>query len=128
MLASAAGYENVVRLWDVAKGRPLRTLHGHTFNRVICDIAFSPDGKTLASAAFDGTVRFWNPKTGAQTKQLDRFGVITAIDFSPDGKRLALGGTKAIIIWDIESWQAVVTVEREPLPQIPSNSVPAMQN
>ena len=53
MLASA-GNDKTVRLWDVHTGKQLRTLKGH--RNGVTSVAFSPDGKTLASSSWDGTV------------------------------------------------------------------------
>ncbi|MBN9518627.1 hypothetical protein J0H58_08925 [bacterium] len=48
---------------------PLRTLKGHTAR--VGPMAFSPDGKVLATGADDGTVRLWDPLTGAELAQLE---------------------------------------------------------
>jgi WD40 repeat protein len=46
-----------VRIWDPATGRTLKTLTGHTSD--VYAVAYAPDGKSLAIAADDGTVRIW---------------------------------------------------------------------
>ena len=53
-------------------------------------VAFSPDGKLLATADADGTVRVWNPPGGqAPLATYTGIGAVNAVAFSPDGKLLA---------------------------------------
>ena len=84
-----------VRLWNPATGRPVATFQTHTGPSTgVYGVAFSPDGKLLASGAWDGTIRAWNPAThqpvGAplQTGNGPAGGVF-ALVFSPNGKLLA---------------------------------------
>jgi WD40 repeat protein len=57
------------------------------------DVAFSPDGKTLAAASGDGTVQLWDVVNGSLIEKLKgHSGGVRAVVFSPDGRTLASGG------------------------------------
>jgi WD40 repeat protein len=77
------------------------TLHGHT-DDVPC-MAFSPDGKTLASASGNKTIKLWDVATGKEQASLQgHTNTITSVAFSPNGKLLASASQdKSIKLWDV---------------------------
>jgi WD40 repeat protein len=81
----------IARVWSAGDGRFLDVLKGHT--AFVKALAFSPDGKTLATGSFDSTIKLWNvtdfaqPPLTLQGHTAAVYGVI----FSPDGKRLLSG-------------------------------------
>jgi WD40 repeat protein len=85
-VAFAAGKD--IKLYDPDSGKELRTLAGHTGG--VTSLAFSADGKQLASGSLDQTVRTWDPAEGKQTHLLrGHTRRVSGVTFSPDGKLVA---------------------------------------
>jgi WD40 repeat protein len=88
-----------VRIYAVSSGREAATLTGHD-SRIGC-LAYSPDGKRLATGSSDQTVKLWDPTTGQELLTLTgHTGHITGMAFSPDGRRLTSSTFDEVRIWD----------------------------
>jgi len=99
-LLATAGYDGLVRVWDVATRQPKHDLKKHKgWARAV---AFSPDGTRLASAGEDGAIVLWDPATGGEVKSIAAHeGAATCLAFSPDGQTLASGGSdKLVKLWN----------------------------
>jgi WD40 repeat protein len=97
-----------IHLWDIATGKELHCLPGRDSG----PMAFSPDGKTLATAEadrgekkHDTAIHLWDVSTGKERRQLTgRWQGVHHLTFSPDGATLAwLDTDSRVLIWDLGS-------------------------
>jgi len=119
-LLATAGYDLRVRLWEVSTGSEVQVLWGHIltkYSRIrkagtglgVSDVAFSPDGKLLASAGSDAVVCLWEVSTGEGVHRLvGHTDEVEAVAFSPDGKLLASGARdKMVRLWEVSTGSPV---------------------
>jgi WD40 repeat protein/serine/threonine protein kinase len=88
-------------------GDEVAVCSGH--QRLVRDVVFSPDGRLLATAADDGTVKLWDPATGKEMRTLPR-SFPSRLTFSPDGARLASTSASSedmVRLWDVTTGEVV---------------------
>lgn len=117
ILASVAGNTEdfAIHLWDVMSREVIGTLRGHS--DIVWDLAFSPNGKLLASVSSDKTAKVWDWQNRELLKSLDFPSEVVSVSFSPDGQILAVGGAddspnqlKKAAIWTVSvgSWDPLI--------------------
>jgi WD40 repeat protein len=106
----ADGHNDLV-LGDVATGATLATLRGHT--AVVTSVAFTADGRTLASSSGDRTARLWDVETGQERCVLEgHTDPVSAVAFFPDGRTVATASS-TVKLWDPVTGQERLTLKHE---------------
>ncbi len=113
-MSAKGGEDGLVHVWDLTESKRVRhrfTVKGHKHN--IRTLAFSPDGKMIASSGRGGTLCLWRVADGASLfKSTAHKSLINAVAFSPDSKILASGGKK-LYLWDTVTGIQLRTIHRE---------------
>jgi serine/threonine protein kinase/WD40 repeat protein len=112
-LLAAGDAGGVVTIWDCDAGVPRAACRGANYH--IHDVAFSPDGMTMASVGRE-EVKLWDIATGRLLLDLPATNWMTGVAFSPDGKRLAATGKTAFgtpglfAVWELETGRGIQTL------------------
>lgn len=99
-----------VTLWDTTSGRELGALKGH--GKGVTQVAFSRDGRLLASSSSDNTIKIWDVATRSELRTLKGHPTnIDSLDFSPDAALLASAGDDgATFLWDAKTGEHLATL------------------
>jgi WD40 repeat protein len=88
---------NAIIRWDVASGKVLQELKGHT--ATIKSALLTADGKMVVSSSIDTTIRLWNAASGSELAKLLSFGLDDWVVVTPDGRFDATPGAMKMLYW-----------------------------
>jgi WD40 repeat protein/tetratricopeptide (TPR) repeat protein len=113
-LAVQACDDGTVRVWEVASGRCLNRLRGHT--RAVHAVAVTPDGRFAASRGDDGAVRLWDLGAGECLRTFTPRGAegivrITGLEITADGRTVIAAAHTRLLAWEVPSAKPLWSVE-----------------
>jgi WD40 repeat protein len=106
-LASGNFADNFLRIYNTADGEKLKELRGHRSK--VHAVAYSPNGKTFATASLDRDVKLWDAATNREIKTfVGHKDFVLSIAFSPDGTQLlSASADRTARLWNVESGQQI---------------------
>jgi WD40 repeat protein/tRNA A-37 threonylcarbamoyl transferase component Bud32 len=121
---ASASHDQTIKVWDLAQrqvdfqrdepatGHETFTHRGH--KGPVRGVVYSPDGRFLASASDDQTVKIWNTATGKELLTLrEHAGPVRAVAYSPDGQFLASASNdRTVKMWDVAAAQTAFTLDQ----------------
>ncbi len=110
----ASNSDGAVRIWDVASGRPLMTLKGHT--GAVVSVRLDAEGSRVLTASMDGTARLWDVATGVRLATLEgHTEAVWDARFSPDGARILTTSRDGTVrLWEAASGRPLRVLTRRP--------------
>lgn len=134
-MAASSMASNEVRIWETRTGHLQAILRGHVMG--VLRVQFSPDGKSLATGAFDGKVKLWSLAALQEVLTLSapEGAIFRSLCFAPDNGALALGFLESApfdapspahqaILFTAPSIEQITTAERRRVHPLPPHSTP----
>ncbi len=122
-ILASASFDRTIRLWEVDRAfecvGELKNLRNYNFSSIlsghtwaVLTVAFSPDGKILASGSDDNTIRLWEVNTGQLIcTLLGHSWSVVAVTFSTDGETLISGSRdKTVKLWSVSTKKEIATL------------------
>ena len=114
-MASGHG-DGVVRIWNMATGENVRVLHGHT--GWVYDLAFSPDGRFLASCS--RWALLWDLNATQPGSSRVPTANVHSVTFTSDGRGLLCGYSNGIRLFEVRTWREVDYLPMRRAMRVPS--------
>ena len=108
--SSSINDDNSFAIWDAQSGAEVQVVHGHTSH--VHRLRYSPDGRLLASASTDGSVKLWDAGSFQEVRTIAAHPApVIDVAFAPDGLRFASAGEDGTIrVWETATGAAVLTM------------------
>lgn len=114
VVSGSAGGDKTIKIWDVSTGELIRSFE----YKNIRSVAYSPDGKMIASGGVDAFVKLWDTSTGTLIRQMVADNdQVNSVAFSPDGTRVVSGSyydvSGTFKLWDTSTGELIRSFEEK---------------